>query len=155
MNSQKNIRFDLYIPKMKAQTQGRVFESLATEVESGCGVQAPVLMDIFQMRLAQRTFGMGDGVAIFDVKSSIIKAPVMVLSTLDQDVDFDALDAKPVDIMAAVISPADDVSSHLQKLAGISRMLKNDSLCHALREARDADAMRVLFMPTQDWMVAA
>ncbi len=155
MKAQKELHFDLYKANMKLQTQDKVFEALAQDVQSLCGAPSSVLLDIFKVRLAQRTFGMGDGVAIFDVKSTVIKKPVMVMATFDQEIDFDALDGRPVDVMAAVISPLDDVSTHLQCLASVSRLLKCEGLCQALRDAKDEDAMRVLFMPSQDWMVAA
>jgi PTS system nitrogen regulatory IIA component len=155
MKIQNNIRFDMYMPNIKAQTQARIFEVLAEDLQDLCGAQSSVLMDIFNVRLSQRTFGMGDGVAIFDVKSTAIKRPVMLISTFDQDIDFDALDGRPVDIMAAVISPISDGSAHLQRLAGVSRLLKCDDLQQALRDAEHEDAMRVLFMPSQDWMIAA
>ena len=155
MKVQKEQHFDLYKANMKVQTQDRVFEALAEDVQSLCGTQSSVLLDIFKVRLAQRTFGMGDGVAIFDVKSTAVKKPVMVMATFDQEIDFDALDGKPVDIMASVISPLEDASAHLQRLASVSRLLKCEDLCQALRDAQNEDALRVLFMPTQDWMVAA
>ena len=155
MKIQNNIRFDVYMPNIKAQTQDRVFEILAEDLQDLCGAPASALMDVFKVRLSQRTFGMGDGVAIFDMKSTVIKRPVMLISTFDQNIDFDALDGRPVDIMAAVISPFDDGPSHLQRLASVSRLLKCDDLQDALRDAGDEDAMRVLFMPSQDWMMAA
>ena len=155
MKIQKELNFELYLPNIKVQTQDKAFELLSKEVQALCGVQAAILLDVFKIRLAQRTFGMGDGIAIFDVKSSVIKKPALVIGTFDQELDFDALDGKPVDIMVAVISPLDDSAAHLQRLASVARLLRCADLCQALRDAQDEDAMRVLFMPSQDWMVAA
>ncbi|MGH1456086.1 MAG: PTS sugar transporter subunit IIA [Alphaproteobacteria bacterium] len=155
MKTQKELNFDFYLPKMKVQTQNRAFDVLAEEVQSICGVQSSVLFDIFKVRLAQRSFGFGDGVAVFDVKSSAIKKPALVIATFDHDVEFESLDDKPVDIMAAVISPLSDGPTHLQKLAVVSRVLRCHDLRQALRDAKNEDEMQVLFMPSQDWMMAA
>lgn len=155
MTKSKDVDFDFYFPKVNVQTQIQAFELLAEEIHSACQVPAPALMDVFHVRLAQRSFGMGEGVGIFDVKSSAVKKPVMAMMTFEHDLDFDALDGRTVDVMAALVSPLSDSAAHLQKLAMISRLLRCDDLCEALRSADDVDAMRVLFMPSQDWMVAA
>ncbi len=155
MKTQKELNFDLHLPKMKVQTQSKAFELLAEDVESICGVQSSTLLDIFKVRLSQRSFGFGDGVSVFDVKSSAIKKPVLVMATFDHEIEFESLDDKPVDVMAAVISPLSDGAEHLQKLAVISRVLRCHDLCQALRDAKTEDEMKVLFMPSQDWMMAA
>lgn len=155
MKMQKELSFDFYLCQLNISTQDQAFQILSEKVHKKCGVDSSALLDIFSVRLAQRSFGMGDGVAVFDVKSSAIKKPVLTMVSFADCIDFDSLDDKPVDLMAAVISPLEDSSEHLQKLAHISRVLRCDALREALREARDPDAMRVLFMPSQDWMIAA
>ncbi|MGH1374774.1 MAG: PTS sugar transporter subunit IIA [Alphaproteobacteria bacterium] len=155
MRNMKELDFDLFLARLKAQTQDRAFELLAEHSAALCGTEVSVLRKVFARRLSERTFGMGDGISIFDVKSEKIKSPVLAMLTFDQDIDFNALDNKPVNVMAAVISPRSSGPFHLQRLASISRVLRAQELCDALRDARDEDAMRVLFMPSQDWMIAA
>ena len=155
MGNAKELHFDILMANVKARTQQGIFKTLADEAASLCGLSSEDLLDIIKLRLNERTFGMGEGVAIFDVKSLQVKRPILALMTFDNDIDFNALDSKPTNIMAAVISPKLDVSNHLQRLASISRVLRSRDLCGALRDASDVDEMRVLFMSTQDWMVAA
>lgn len=150
-----DLNFDLFIARMKAQSQKKVFHDLASEAAVTCGVDAETLSRIFSRRLEERTFGMGRGVAIFDVKSLQVQHPVLVMATLENMVDFNALDGQPVNILAAVISPASLGPVHLQKLAQVSRLLNDEDLCNALRDARDEDAMRVLFLSSQGRMMAA
>ncbi len=155
MRSVKELEFDLFLARVKAKTQGRAFEVLAEQAASLCGTEASVLRKVFARRLSERTFGMGEGISIFDVKSDDIKRPVLAMLTFDNDIDFNALDNRPVNVMAAVISPRSSGPFHLQRLASVSRVLRSQDLCDALRDARDEDALRVLFMPSQDWMIAA
>lgn len=155
MNGFKTIHFDLFLAKIKAQTKDKVYDFLVHEMAPLAETDAEVLHKVFQKRLKERTFGMGEGIAIFDVKSSHIKKPVIAIANFDHEIDFNALDDRPAHILAAVISPSSDGAMHLQRLAGISRLLRNKELSKALREARNVDEMRVLFMPSQDWMIAA
>ncbi len=155
MSISKELHFDRFLIDLQAQSQQKIFDILAEETAIFCDTSIQHVRDVFEKRLGERTFGMGDGLAIFDVKSSIITKPMLVLARFDQELDFNSLDGKDVDLMVAVISPQNDVSSHLQRLAHVSRVLRSADLRSALRDARDIDAMKVLFMPTQDWMIAA
>ena len=128
MGIAKELHFDIFLPGMKEQTQPKVFEALAVQASALCATEPNVLLEVFQTRLSERTFGMGNGVAIFDVRSSEIRRPVLVMSTFERDVDFNALDGKPANIMAAVISPQVFGPSHLQRLASVSRVLRSSDL---------------------------
>lgn len=150
-----DLNFDLFLARMKAQSQKKVFYDLASETAELCGVDVETLYRVFSRRLEERTFGMGRGVAIFDVKSMQVQRPALVIATLENMVDFNALDGQPVNILAAVISPYSLGPIHLQKLAQVSRLLNDDCLCNALRDARDEDAIRVLFLSSQGKMMAA
>lgn len=155
MNDFKKMHFEFFHAQVKAQTQEKIFDILAEDAAPLCKVETQILRDAFARRLSERTFGMGDGVSIFDVKSEHVKRPVLAMMNFEHDIDFNALDSKPVRIMAAVISPQSDGPLHLQRLASVARLLRCDDLCQALKDARNEDEMRVLFMPSQDWMVAA
>ncbi len=155
MNISKGLYFDRLLIDLKAQNQRQAFDVLAKESATLTQGNAERIRNAFQSRLEERTFGMGNGLSIFDIKSPAINKPVLIMARFEQELDFNALDGRPVDLMAAVISPQNNVSEHLQKLAYISRVLRSEDLCAALRDAPNEDAMTVLFMPSQDWMIAA
>lgn len=155
MSIAKELHFDVLMTDVKAQAQSKVFEILAKEAASTCGVDADVLYNVFDQNAEDRTFSLEDGVVIFDVKSTHIKTPTLAVMTFDRDIDFNTMDGKSVNIMAAVLSPQSCGPVHLQRLANVSRVLRSHDLCTALREVDNTDAMRALFMPTQDWMLAA
>lgn len=155
MMNAKDLDFDLFMPRMNAQTQKRVFDLLTFSISTKFGISKVGLGDAIDKRLAERTFGMGDGISVFDLKTSYVKRPIMAICSFEHKVNFDALDGQPVDVMAALISPLSDGPKHLQKLSMISRAMRSQELCTALRDANDQDMMRALFMPSQDWMIAA
>ena len=155
MNIGKEIYLDLFLARIKAQSQQKFFDELILESAFSCGAELSGLRDVVTMAASERTFAVGDGVAIFDLKSTVIQKPLIVMSTLEAPVPFDVLGGKPTDIIATVFSPQALGPLHLQRLAFVSRILKSKDLRMALRDAPNADSMSVLFMPTQDWMVAA
>ncbi|PCJ03206.1 MAG: hypothetical protein COB14_00285 [Alphaproteobacteria bacterium] len=155
MSIAKEFHFDVLMTDVKAQTQPKIFEILAQEAAPLCEVEVGVLSDVLDQNAEDRTFPLEDGVAIFDVKSTHIKTPALAMMTFDRDIAFNTMDGKLVNIMAAVLSPQSCGPVHLQRLANVSRILRSHDLCMALREVDSADAMRALFMPTQDWMLAA
>lgn len=155
MSIAKEFHFDVLMTDVKAQTQPKIFEILAQEAAPLCEVAVDVLSDVLDQNAEDRTFSLGEGVAIFDVKSTHIKTPTLAMMTFDRDIAFNAMDGKYVNIMASVLSPQSCGPVHLQRLANVSRVLRSHDLCTALREVDSTDAMRALFMPTQDWMLAA
>lgn len=151
----KGLRFTLLLPGLKAQTQKTAFRDIAGRAAPLCGLGPDVLYDLFWKKEQLVTSGIGQGVSVMDIRAAGIRKDVLVLGTFDHDIDFDALDGSPVDLFAAVISPFSDGPRHLQRLAAVTRLLRNSQICGALRDAKDEDTMRVLLMPSQRWMEAA
>ena len=155
MYSDREIHFDILAVRLKAQDQDDIFRYLAQESAPFCTPDHAVLFDLFQDRLEEINCGMGEGVAVFDLQSPVVCSPVLALITLAQDMAFGAVDNRPVDLMAAVLSPQSDGSLHLQRLARLARLLRTPALCTALRDADNTDAAEVLFMPAQGRIKAA
>ena len=59
-------------------------------------------------------------------------------------VPFDALDNRPVDLVFALLAPADAGAEHLRALARVSRLLRDDAIRHKLRGADNPDALYAL-----------
>ncbi len=151
----KGLDFDAYFSKLNLQKQADAFSVLAKHVAEFNHQKPKLIEKVFDARRKERTFGMGDGVAIFDVRTNFVSRPVLSLMTFDNKLDFNALDNQPVDIMVSLVSPQEDGPKHLQKLANVSRLMRSEDLRIAIRDAKTNDALRVLFLPSHDWMVAA
>lgn len=88
--------------------------------------------------------GFGGGTAIPHCKVNGIDTPVAVFARLVKPIDYDAVDDEPVDLVCALVSPAQDGASHLRALAEISRLFRDEKFRSQLRGAADADAMFAL-----------
>lgn len=151
----KDFQIDVFGPRLRVQNQKKALQELSRIAGPVCGAGEDTLFSVFDKRLSEHGFGWDSGVSVLDVASRHIVRPVVAVVTFEDVLDFNALDGRPVDILGAVISPDGDVPTHLQKLSWLSRVLRNEKLCGSLRSAKDEDAMRVLFLPSQDWFVAA
>jgi PTS system nitrogen regulatory IIA component len=88
--------------------------------------------------------GFGGGTAIPHCKVTGIDMPVAVFVRLAKSIDYNAVDDEPVDLVCALVSPAQDGASHLRALAEISRLFRDEKFRMQLRGAADADAMFAL-----------
>jgi PTS system nitrogen regulatory IIA component len=95
-------------------------------------------------REALGSTGFGRGIAIPHGRISGISAPVSVIVQLQHPVDYGAVDAQPVDLIWALLSPETQGASHLKALAYVSRMLRKESLVQQLRGASNASTAYAL-----------
>ena len=81
--------------------------------------------------------GIGRGIAIPHATHPNVAAPLLVFIRPENPIDFDSLDNKPVDIVFGLIMPERKTNLHIQILAGISRVCKNQTFLDAARSIDD------------------
>lgn len=79
--------------------------------------------------------GVGDGVALPHARMPSLAEPAAVLISLENGVDFDALDEKKVDLIVGLLVPEDCNDDHLQILRGLAMRFSNPNYRNALRNA--------------------
>jgi PTS system fructose-specific IIA component len=87
----------------------------------------------------------GFGVAIPHGKTNAVKEPFLTFAKVNQ-VDWNALDGEPVDLVFMIGVPEESAGSlHLKILAGISRKLMKDEFREGLRASKtEADVIELL-----------
>ncbi len=81
--------------------------------------------------------GIGKGIAIPHADHPKVAAPLLVFIRPEKPIDFDSLDNEPVDIVFGLIMPERKTHLHIQILAGISRVCKNQAFLDAARSIND------------------
>lgn len=95
-------------------------------------------------REAQTSTGLGDGIAMPHAKNSAVVQPTVLFAKSNQGVDYDALDGQPTHLFFMIAAPEGANDTHLQALAGLSRLLLNPSLIASLKEATsESDVLRL------------
>lgn len=113
-----------------------VSEKLAAESES---LEPGDVFDALMAREQLGTTGLGDGIAIPHCRVSLCHEPMGMLITLDEGIDFDAVDNKPVDLVFVLIVPARKEDEHVKTLGKIAEMFSDQDFCHTLRQTADAE----------------
>lgn len=85
--------------------------------------------------------GFGRQIAIPHTKLTNLDRCTGIFIRLAEPVPFDSQDGKPVDLIFALLSPAQGGIEHLQALAEVSRFLRDDNIVAKLRGAAGQDAL--------------
>jgi PTS system nitrogen regulatory IIA component len=116
------------------------------------GNKKQVLLEI--ARRAAATTGLGRGLAIPHGKLPELDRLHGVFARLERPIPFDAFDRRPVDLVFALLAPADAGAEHLRALARVSRLLRDDAICQKLRGADNPDALYALLTDRSESHVA-
>lgn len=85
--------------------------------------------------------GLGAGVAIPHGRLKGLESAVAAFVKLEQPIDYDANDEKPVDLIFGLLVPQEATAEHLQILAKIADMFRNEGQLEAMRSAADSNAL--------------
>lgn len=85
--------------------------------------------------------GIGNGIAIPHCRVGTCDKITGALVTLDQGIDFDAVDDQQVDLLFVLIVPAEETDEHLRVLSGLAHLFHNESYCQKLREQTSNQAL--------------
>lgn len=108
--------------------------------------QYPTLsaQEVFESLLAREKMGstgIGNGIAIPHGRLSNIEAPIAVFIKCDNPVDFDAIDKKPIDVLFALLCPADQCQQHLSTLSCMAEKLNDKQTLKKLRRCINDDEL--------------
>ena len=80
--------------------------------------------------------GMEHGVAFPHARTTAVNELTAAFGTSSRKIDFESLDGKPCRIFAMTLSPPDDVQSHLEFLATMGSILKDEQVRRSILNAR-------------------
>ena len=83
--------------------------------------------------------GLGHGVAIPHGRVDFIDEPVGAAITLEEPIDFDAADNKPVDLIVGLLIPENEVNGHLKILASLAKFFNSEENRNAMRKTHSAE----------------
>lgn len=131
----ERVRTDLVVAD-KTELLAEISSLLADDSGNGSDIREALLA---RERLGST--GLGRGVAIPHGRIPGIEKARAVFIKLQMPVDFGAVDAEPVDLIAGLIVPAHFTDQHLHLLAELAEMFSNDQLTTALRQADNGSVM--------------
>ena len=108
---------------------------------------------IFQALLERERLGstgLGRGVAIPHARVAGITETVAAMITLTTPINYEAADNQPVDIIFGLLVPDDDDQYHLEHLARIATILRDEKNCDMIRNASDPEKLFNLLLAIDD-----
>ncbi len=88
--------------------------------------------------------GIGAGVAVPHAKPDSITNLVGAFGRSKKGINFEALDGEPVHVFFLLLSSRSESGAHLEALAYISRLVRNERFVKFLRDAKDEASLRDL-----------
>ena len=135
MNIADIISKSAVLDNVQAASKRELVQSLSERIAALSGLDERAVFDAVWERENLGSTGYGEGVAFPHARIEGLEK----VCGLEEPVDFDSLDGKPVDLVFMLISPENSGADHLTALAALSRILKTEGSCDKLRKARSTD----------------
>ncbi|MFG1497775.1 PTS sugar transporter subunit IIA [Saccharospirillum sp. HFRX-1] len=125
----------------------RVLQSLAERLAASLdGVGEVDLFDQLIARERLGSTGLGQGIAVPHCRLAQIERPIAALAKLDEAVDFESPDRKPVDLLFVLVVPEAATDDHLNLLAAVVERFNDSALVKSLRQASDSQTLYQQFI---------
>lgn len=128
----------------RLDSKPKVLARMAQLLSAAYGLDESEVLEGLEAREALGSTGFGRGVAIPHCRSKGLRRPSLAVLRLDPPIDFAALDAQPVALVCALVSPENAGATHLHALAAISRLTRDEAMVQMLADAPDAEAIYAL-----------
>ena len=127
---------DSIVCNAEAGSKKQLLEMLAELASQKTNMDERLILDALVERERLGTTGIGRGVALPHTRMPTLKH-IFCAFMKTKPVDFESVDDKPVDLAFLLLVPEDAGADHLKALAKLSRLLRDESVATALREAKD------------------
>ncbi|HYJ31640.1 MAG TPA: PTS sugar transporter subunit IIA [Candidatus Binatia bacterium] len=141
---------------LQARDKESAIKELVQLLESAHGVntRGEILSKVLQ-RESMMSTGIGNGVAIPHGKTRLLDHLLGACGVSPMGIDFDSMDGEPATLFILLVSPESLRGPHVKALANVSRLLKEESVRAALRQApTPADFLRILREAEERYLVA-
>jgi nitrogen PTS system EIIA component len=129
------------LPSLKVNGKKQALQELAAHAAKLTGLSERDVFDTLLQRERLGSTGIGDGIAIPHGKPARLAHLTGLFARLERPIDFDALDAQPVDVIFVLLAPEQAGADHLKALARVARVLRDPGMLDKVRATRDAAAL--------------
>lgn len=149
--SQNNILSALNVNNRK-----EAFRIMIQHISVQTGIDARDIHEALFLEESNSFSGIGDGVAIPHARVEGLSSTYVLFARLETPIDFNAVDNKPVDFIAVLLSPKSESESyHLRRLARLSRVMRDQDFLQKVRGTDHLDALYVQLLGPAEKSLAA
>jgi PTS system nitrogen regulatory IIA component len=140
---------DLLIPRgiiaqLRVSNKKQALQEIARRASLITAVPERRIYEVLAERERLGSTGIGKGIAIPHGKLPELTQLHGLFARLERPIRFEAIDDQPVDLMFALLAPAEAGAEHLRALARVSRLLRDAAICQKLRGTDSGDALYAL-----------
>jgi len=140
MNLLRYLRPECIVIGMKAKDKWEAIDELLDVMaRNGMVADAKLVRADVIAREKKMSTGMEFGLALPHAKSDGAKDLAIALGIAPEGINFDSLDGKPARVIFLVVSRKDITGPHIQCLAEIASLFRDEKVRQALQSARTAD----------------
>ncbi|MGA0411948.1 MAG: PTS sugar transporter subunit IIA [Candidatus Puniceispirillales bacterium] len=145
MNINQMLDEKSFLINFEATSKKQMLNELCKLANKKFNLDERTLLENLTKREKLGSTAVGNGIAIPHANISGISEPRVLVATLSEGLDFNAADDQPIDIVFLLLAPDNEGSEHLQALALVSRLLRNNELTNKLRGCKSPEsAMMVI-----------
>ena len=122
----------------------RLLQDISDQAADVYGLHRDEVFAALQDRETLGSTGVGRGVAIPHARFEGQDRVVGLFTRLEKPVDFESVDNQPVDLVFTLLAPKAEGAEHLKALALVSRTLRSETNCSALRSNESEAALFAL-----------
>ncbi|HEX9703126.1 MAG TPA: PTS IIA-like nitrogen regulatory protein PtsN [Rhodospirillales bacterium] len=141
---------DGVVADLKATSKKQALQDLARRAAEISGLHERTVFDVLMEREKLGTTGVGNGIAIPHGKLPNLDRLYGLFAKLNQPIDFQAIDERPVDLIFVLLAPESAGADHLKALARVSRLLRDKATCDKLRGTDSADALYAILTESKE-----
>jgi PTS system nitrogen regulatory IIA component len=135
---------DRIVCGLRASGKAALLDDLARRAGLALGRQASAIRAALAARESLGSTGIGDGIALPHARLDGLERPFGLLARLRDPLAFEAIDGRPVDLVALLLLPVDPRDTSVTALACIARRLRDPAVAAALRAAHDAAGLHAV-----------
>lgn len=132
------------VPILAADKTAAITELVDVLAETSSLTDRDAALAAVLRREAERTTGIGYGLAIPHGKSEGCKQLVMAAGKPATPIDFQSIDGRPVSFVVLLVSPPDQTGPHIQALAKISRLMNIADFRTGVEQATTAEELHAV-----------
>ncbi len=141
---EQHLRQDLFISELRTRRKSSVLDELASALATARVARTPdAIIDALRRREALGSTGIGKGIAVPHVRSTLIAERALLIARSTKGVEFDSMDGGPVHLLFLIVAPPLERDPHYLKLvAEIVRSTRLSRTRQKLLEAANFGAVR-------------
>ena len=140
LNLKELLNPDSFLFIQNPTSKKMVFNKICSEASHKYNIDKNLLLNNLIKREKIGTTTIGNGIAIPHIQNDQILKPCCIVAILSDELDFDALDNNPVDLIVFLILPEVSKPENLQILAQISRLLRDTEITDKLRGCKSEES---------------